>query len=85
MSFGIGRKKPELVQINSEAVHGEPGTGYQGPEDSPFKCKNCEYFESSDSSCKGKNMMKISKRPKTTEGRVKVSPEGCCVYFEAKE
>lgn len=84
MALGIGRKKQALVQINIEAVHGEKGTGYQGPEDAPFRCSNCEYFRSTDNSCGGKSMMKLSQRSKTTDGRVKVSPEGCCVYFEEK-
>ena len=80
MPLGIGRKKSELIQINSAAVHGEPGTGYEGPEDGPFTCSTCEYFK--DGSCGQKDFMEKSKRPKTSEGRVKVDPKGCCVYHE---
>ena len=82
MPLGIGRKKSELVQINSAAVHGEPGTGYMGPEDGPFRCDHCEYFK--DNSCGNEEMKKLSKRAKTSEGRVKVAADGCCIYFEEK-
>ena len=83
--LGVGRKKPALVQINSEAVHGEPGTGYEGPEDGPFSCSTCEYFRSSDNSCGQKDFMEKSKRSKISEGRVKVDAKGCCIYHEAGE
>jgi hypothetical protein len=83
--LGIGRKKTELVQINQGAIKGEPGTGYEGPEDGPFSCSTCEYFQTKDSSCGQKDFMEKSKLPKTSEGRIKVAAEGCCVYHEAKE
>jgi hypothetical protein len=83
MPLGFGRKKPEAVQINQQAVKGEPGTGYEGPEYGPFSCSTCEYFK--DNSCGQKDFMEKSKRPKTPEGRVKVEAEGCCVYHEAIE
>ncbi len=82
MAIGIGAGKNKLVQINSAAVHGEPGTGYMGPEDGPFRCGACEYFKSG--SCGNPEMKKLSKREKTSEGRVKVSEDGCCIYFEEK-
>jgi hypothetical protein len=85
MPLGIGRKKPDLVQINQGSIKGEPGTGYEGPEGGTFSCGNCEYFKNADSSCGQKDMMEKSKRPKTSEGRVKVESEGCCEYVERKE
>jgi len=85
MPLGIGREKPKLVQINSAAIHGEPGTGYEGPKDGPFSCSTCEYFKTQDNSCGQKDFMEKSKRPKTSEGRVKVEAEGCCIYHEAIE
>lgn len=84
MAIGIGRKKPDLVQINSASIHGEPGTGYEGPEDGPFSCSTCEYFQEKDSSCGQKDFMKKSKREKTADGRVKVDPKGCCIYHESE-
>lgn len=81
MAVGIGSSGKKLVQINSAAVHGEPGTGYMGPEDGPFRCDHCEYFK--DGTCGNEEMLKLSKRAKSN-GRVKVDAGGCCIYFEEK-
>jgi len=72
-------------KIDDAAVHGEKGTGYEGPGDGPFRCSNCEYFNASTDGCSGKNMRKMSERPKLPSGDVKVDANGCCVYFESKE
>ena len=80
MAIGIGANK--LVQIDPAAIHGEKNTGYMGPEDGPFRCDHCEYYRESDSSCGGKSMKKLSKRAKTSDGRVKVEADGCCIYYE---
>ena len=72
-------------KINSEAVHGEAGTGYQGPKDGPFRCSNCEYFNAATDGCSGENMKKMSELPRLPSGDVEVDPQGCCVYFETKE
>ena len=82
--IGVGAKKPKLVQINQEAIKGEAGTGYEGPSGGSFSCGNCEYFLASNSSCGQKDMMEKSKRPKTSDGRVKVESAGCCEYVERK-
>ena len=70
------------MEIDSKHVHGEPGTGYEGPEKGLFACKNCEYF--SNGSCGQVTMMERSTLPKTAAGRPKVSPDGCCEYIERK-
>ena len=81
--IGIGHNKGKLVQINSANVKGEPGTGYENPDGKGlFKCENCEYYRPSNSSCGQKDMLKLSKQPKTADGRVKVDPKGCCEYVE---
>lgn len=81
--IGIGHKKNHLVQINSANVKGEPGTGYESPNGKgPFECANCEYYRPSNSSCGQEDMLKLSKQPKTPDGRVTVDPKGCCEYVE---
>jgi len=68
-----------LLQINSAAVKGEPGTGYEPPGGKgEFECQNCEYFK--DNSCGQPDMMKNSRQPRAANGRVQVDPEGCCEY-----
>jgi hypothetical protein len=71
-------------KIIDEHVHGEAGTGYQGPDDGPFRCSNCKYFNSSTDGCSGEAMKKLSKRPRLPSGDVHVAAQGCCVYFEGK-
>ena len=70
--------------INSSGVHGEAGTGYQGPEDGPFRCSACEYFNRTTNGCSGENMKKLSNRPRLPSGDIEVDAGGCCVYFEGK-
>lgn len=70
------------LTIDSSKVHGEPGTGYEGPQKGPFECGNCEYFRKADSSCGQETMMKVSKLARTKDGRVKVDEHGCCEYVE---
>ena len=84
MSIGLGKHKEPLVHINAFAIKGQKGTGYQGADEGPFACKNCEYFKASSSSCGQKDMMEKSTNPKVDGGRRKVDGEGCCVYWEAK-
>ena len=81
--IGIGTKKDtKLVQINQGAIKGQKFTGYEGPEKGEFSCRNCEYFKASNNSCGQKDMMEKSSNPKTSDGRVKVEPLGCCEYVE---
>ena len=86
--LGVGRKHPELVQINSEAIHGEPGTGFEkrkeGGKSGPFECMNCEYFEHR-GACKQKDMKEKSKQPKNGDGTVKVAGKDCCSFIERLE
>jgi hypothetical protein len=72
-----------MVQgIDSSQVKGEAGTGYEGPENGPFSCANCEYFRAG--SCGQKTMMERSSLPRTENDRVIVDPNGCCEYVHRK-
>lgn len=68
------------MEIKASQVKGEAGTGYEGPDKGLFQCQNCEYFRNG--SCGNELMMERSKLPKTENGRVIVSPEGCCEYID---
>ena len=67
--------------INEAAIKGEPGTGFEklGTK-GPFKCGNCKYFHNS--SCGQEDMIKLSKEPRTKDGRVVVAAGDCCEYIE---
>lgn len=69
--------------IDQSQIHGEADTGYEGPQNGPFQCSNCEYFSAG--SCGQKIMMEKSKLPRVDGGRVQVSPKGCCEYIERKK
>ena len=72
-------------QINIAEMEGEIGTGYENADGKgPFSCANCEHFQSVDSSCDQKDMLKKSKQPRVG-GRVKVDPHGCCDYISRPE
>jgi len=76
----LSRNK-KLVSINTSAIKGEPGTGYEGEDGlGEFECENCKFFRASESSCGQKDMMQKSKQPRLKNGRVKVDKEGCCEY-----
>ena len=63
----------------------EPKTGYQSHHPgSSEHCFNCEYFVKDESGCKGPNMMKLSERPKLSNGHVKVHPVAYCRFWEKK-
>ncbi len=86
--FPVENYKPmdtkNTTQINSAAVIGELGTGYEDPEDKgPFECGNCKYFSSG--TCGQSDMMARSKRPKDASGRIKVDQDGCCDYVDRGE
>lgn len=79
--IGVGRRKEPLVHINQFSIKGEKGTGFEERGDKgPFECGNCEYFKNN--SCGQKDMMEKSKRPRTANGRVKVTAGDCCEYIE---
>jgi len=82
--IGVGTKKPKLAQINPSAIKGEAGTGYEGPAGGDFHCDNCEFYRAENNSCGQKDMLEKSKQPKTSDGRVKVDPHGCCEYISRK-
>jgi hypothetical protein len=70
-------------EVNQSAIQGEPGTGYENEEGKgEFTCRNCEYFQADTSSCGQKDMMKKSKRPRLSNGRVQVEAMGCCEYVD---
>ena len=68
------------MEIEQGAIKGEKFTGYEGPENGPFACSNCRYFEGG--SCGQKTMMEKSQLPKNENGRPIVSPAGCCEFIE---
>jgi hypothetical protein len=71
-----------LIQINSAAVKGEPGTGFEKRgSKGPFECGNCHYFKNGDS-CHEETMMKKSKEPRHPDGSVVVAADDCCEYVE---
>jgi transposase len=70
--------------IEEKEIHGEKGTGYAGPEDGPFRCSNCKYFNRQTDGCSNKAMKKLSKRPRLPSGDVQVDPNGCCIYEYAR-
>jgi hypothetical protein len=74
-----------MIPIDSTQVHGEPGTGYEGPKGGPFECANCEYFDPKSSSCGQQTMMQLSQLPRMADDRVKTDPKGCCEYVDRKE
>lgn len=78
-------QKPASDTVNTHAIMGEPGTGYETGVNGPFRCSNCEYFRSSNKSCGQKDMLEKSKQPRTSDGRVEVDPDGCCEYVERIE
>lgn len=68
--------------INSKAVKGEEGTGFEERgELGLFECGNCEYFNGSDV-CNQEDMMKVSKRARHEDGTVVVGPLDCCEYVD---
>jgi len=71
--------------INEKAIKGEKNTGYEGPEGGPFRCSNCEYFNSTTDGCSQEDMKKHSRRKKLPSGDVLVEAGGCCIYEEHKK
>ena len=85
MPLGIGRKKQGLIQINSAAVHGEAGTGFEKRgKKGAFECANCEYFKNGNA-CNQDDMKKLSKQPRHPDGSVVVAGEDCCEYVEREK
>ena len=73
----------DLMQINSFAVKGEPGTGFEKRSNKgPFECGNCEYFDSAAGACNQDDMRTKSKQPKLEDGRPVVAWDDCCDYIE---
>jgi hypothetical protein len=69
--------------MNQSAIRGEEGTGFEHRGKlGPFACKNCEYFKEGNSSCGQEDMVRLSKQPRTADGRVQVGPEDCCEFIE---
>jgi hypothetical protein len=69
--------------INISAIKGEAGTGYEAENGKgEFECKNCHFYRPENSSCGQKEMVEKSKQPRTSDGRVKVDPEGCCEFVD---
>jgi hypothetical protein len=70
-----------MIVLNQSAIKGEKGTGFEKRgSKGPFECGNCEYF--ADNSCGQRDMKRLSKQPRTPDGRVQVSSDDCCEYIE---
>ena len=69
------------MEIVQSEVKGEPGTGYESPDQKGrFECGNCHHYKNG--FCSQKTMMKVSKRPKDKDGYVRVEELGCCEYVD---
>lgn len=89
-------KKGESDEVNPDAIHGEPGTGFEprvvdGVDKGPFECGNCEYFVGplgakgamrGPKGCNQSDMKHKSKRPRLPDGRVELTPKDCCEYVD---
>lgn len=68
--------------INSAAVSGEVGTGFEERGDKgPFECGNCEYFNGTNA-CNQEDMMQKSKQPRHENKTVVVGLMDCCEYVD---
>ena len=72
-----------MEKINSEAVQGEPGTGFRDVKQ-PLNCSTCKHFVDGNA-CDGKSMKKLSKQPRHPNGNVVVDKDDYCVYHEVKK
>ncbi len=50
--------------------------GYQGPDQGPFKCANCEYFTEPNQCGKKQVIAELGGKKSAT-----VDPEGCCNFY----
>lgn len=74
---------PKFVQISLKK---EPKTDYVDYKaGGPKHCFNCEYFVKEENGCKGPHMMELSKRPKLSNGHVKVHPVGLCKFWDKEK
>jgi len=82
-TFAIFKPNESLLsdRLDYSSIKGAVGTGYEpAGGKGPFSCGNCEYFKHE--SCGQKDMMRKSKQPRTSDGRIKVDVHGCCEYVE---
>lgn len=69
---------------------GTKHSGYAGPEDGPFKCSNCVWFESgsaasySPGECEHPKVKADPDLAKAPDGDAIVSRDGCCEYQRSK-
>jgi hypothetical protein len=64
---------------------GEDGTGFEKAGSlGPFNCGNCKHFSTDKDSgtCNQPEMMKLSKQPRSDDGKVLVAAEDCCEFVE---
>jgi hypothetical protein len=79
----LGQPRHGLVPINSSAIKGEPGTGFEKRGDKgPFDCGNCTYFDAAAGACDQWDMKMKSRQPKLDDGRISVAFDDCCEYIE---
>lgn len=72
-------------KIDAAEISGEKYTGYAGPEDGPFHCSNCEYFNRVTDGCRNEAMKRLSTRKRLPSGDVLVEPNGCCIYEKNRD
>lgn len=79
----LGQPRSDLVQVNSAAIKGEPGTGFEKAGSlGEFECGNCSYFDAAAGACNQLDMKAKSKQPRLMDGRVVVAEEDCCEYVD---
>jgi hypothetical protein len=69
---------------------GTKASGYAGPEDGPFKCGNCVWYESGRNAslpsgeCAHPKVKADPQVPKSPDGDGIVNRDGCCEYQRSK-
>lgn len=53
-------------------------SGYSTPDQGPFRCDHCKFYDANGSACSGPNVMKDPQVQKLGDGRAMVEPSACC-------
>ena|ERR1700693_5545726 len=64
---------PQPAPTSSKTLPGTPAS-YMGPEQGPFECDNCEYYQ---------DPGQCTKPEVIQEQGGQVDPKGCCNFFES--
>jgi len=60
----------------------QPNAGYQGPDQGPFKCANCEYFVAPGNCQRPEVLQQVGDAD--GDGVADVESEGCCNFYAKK-